>query len=276
MAVEVPRILDRFRQPEYIGPNRCMPCTIVNLGIAGMLAGLTVVVAGPLGVPGSIAVAGVVFVGCAAVIYLRGYLVPGTPELTQRYLPDRVLAWFEQHKGASLPPPDADPETLLKHAGVVEECADVDDLCLTTDFRDGWTAEIDRHRDADATRLDLAALLDVDPGAVSFTEHGDAVVATVDGRRVGQWESQAALIADTAAATELASHYPAWRALDVSEQGVILHSLRPFLVECPECGAPVEFDTEVTRSCCRKIDVYVAKCSGCDARLIEVEADQSS
>lgn len=31
--------------------------------------------------------------------YYRGYLIPGTPELTQRYLPDPVLAAFGRASG---------------------------------------------------------------------------------------------------------------------------------------------------------------------------------
>lgn len=33
-------------------------------------------------------------VAALGLVYLRGYLVPGTPTLTRRYLPDRVLAAF--------------------------------------------------------------------------------------------------------------------------------------------------------------------------------------
>lgn len=77
---------ERFREPEYTGENRCMPCTVLNAALA---LALTVAAAafGPV-------TALVVFVGSFASIYFRGYLVPGTPELTKRYLPARVLALF--------------------------------------------------------------------------------------------------------------------------------------------------------------------------------------
>lgn len=41
----------------------------------------------------------------AGLVYLRGYLVPGTPQLTKRYLPDGVLAQFDQAptKGTDVP-----------------------------------------------------------------------------------------------------------------------------------------------------------------------------
>ena len=33
-------VLDTFRQPEYTGDNRCIPCTVVNVAIAAVLAAL--------------------------------------------------------------------------------------------------------------------------------------------------------------------------------------------------------------------------------------------
>ncbi len=85
--------LDPLRQPEYIGENRCTPCTVVNVCIAALLA-VAVGVAFPL--------AGVVvFVLSLAAIYLRGYLVPGTPTLTKRYFPDRVLALFDKEPAST-------------------------------------------------------------------------------------------------------------------------------------------------------------------------------
>ena len=79
-------LLERFREPEYTGENRCVPCTVLNAALALALT----VAAGAFGPVIALAV----FVGSFASIYFRGYLVPGTPELTKRYLPDRVLAMF--------------------------------------------------------------------------------------------------------------------------------------------------------------------------------------
>ncbi|ARS91742.1 hypothetical protein [Natrarchaeobaculum aegyptiacum] len=78
--------LDDLKQPEYTGENRCLPCTVVNLTIAAALGWL---------VARKHRIAGVlVFVVSAAIISLRGYLVPGTPTLTRRYLPAGVLRLF--------------------------------------------------------------------------------------------------------------------------------------------------------------------------------------
>lgn len=79
-------LLDAFREPEYTGENRCVPCTAINVALAVALTAVSAAL-GPI-------VALAVFVGSMASIYFRGYLVPGTPELTKRYLPDQVLALF--------------------------------------------------------------------------------------------------------------------------------------------------------------------------------------
>ena len=76
-----------LRQPEYTGENRCLPCTVVNAMITAVGSVGVGVVASPIA--GTVALT----VGAAA-IWLRGYLVPYTPQLTERYLPERVLAWF--------------------------------------------------------------------------------------------------------------------------------------------------------------------------------------
>ncbi|MFD1565243.1 hypothetical protein ACFR99_17030 [Haloarchaeobius amylolyticus] len=79
-------VVDDLRQPEYTGENRCEPCTVLNLVIAAV-AGSLIARKSRLG--------GLLAVGISiSLIYLRGYLVPGTPTLTKRYLPPEVLRWF--------------------------------------------------------------------------------------------------------------------------------------------------------------------------------------
>jgi hypothetical protein len=87
-------LVDALRRPEYTGENRCLPCTVVNAVIAAVLGGTVAKKSKPAGL--------VVLVGSAALIYLRGYLIPGTPELTKRYLPPSVLRWFGKSPEADL------------------------------------------------------------------------------------------------------------------------------------------------------------------------------
>lgn len=77
---------DILRQPEYTGENRCEPCTALNLVIATLLGWLVSRRSKPMGI--------LTVVVSTALVYLRGYLVPGTPTLTKRYLPPTVLRWF--------------------------------------------------------------------------------------------------------------------------------------------------------------------------------------
>ena len=259
------RAVDRVRQPEYTGENRCTPCTLANLGIAAILtAGLA-----SLWLPGA-AVFAVLAVGS---IWLRGYLVPKTPELTKRYFPDPLLAKFDKR-----PMPDADPalpeefdpESVLLSAGVVEPCERADDLCLTDGFEAVWRDRMERLADDATLRTELAEQLDLENGDVSFESFGDAYIARQDDAQIGQWESRAALLADLAAAKELPERVDAWAALDPQRRSQLLGGLRVFVEVCPSCGGPVTADTEVVESCCRSTTVVGVACDDCGDRLLEV------
>ena len=270
--------LRRFRQPEYTGENRCIPCTVTNAAIAVVLAGTVGVVSPPLG-------AAVLLVSALA-IWLRGYLVPGTPELTKRYFPDWLLAHFdkgpERSSGFAAAESESredeefdlesfDAERVLLDGGVVEPCEDVDDLCLDGGFERAWYARMDAVRDDEAAaREELARQLDVGPESVEFEEYGSATVARIDGTRAGQWESHAALVADLAAAHELPTRIGGWASIPTEARSQLLGGLRIFLEECPECGGPVLADRETVTSCCRSHEVVAASCQSCDARLLEL------
>ncbi|TKX69802.1 hypothetical protein, partial [Halorubrum sp. GN11GM_10-3_MGM] len=151
----------RLRRPEYTGSNRCLPCTAVNVVIAAAGAGAAAAVGAPL-------LGAVGFGGALAVIWLRGYLVPGTPELTKRYLPERALALFGKAPGGveagASGDASIDPEAYLHDAGVLVETPASDDFAFAPDFAAAWRAAAEG--EAGATpgegardgRDDLAAL----------------------------------------------------------------------------------------------------------------------
>lgn len=268
-------VLGRLRQPEYTGENRCIPCTAANTALAVALAAAvgygwtTLVGAGWMG-----ATLTVLAVSLAS-IWLRGYLVPGTPELTKRYFPDWLLAYFDkapERYGAEAEPvsEDIDPERLLLDAGVVEPCAREDDLCLAADFREAWNDRIVELRESGAERDALADQLDIDREALRFQDHGDGFVAFLDGRRAGQWESRAALLADLAGAGVLSDWLNGWESMDIGARSQVLGGLRIFLEACPVCDGPVLAGTETVESCCRSHEVVAAACDDCGARLLEV------
>lgn len=258
----------RLRQPEYTGENRCTPCTIANLVIAVVVSGLVAAVFPPA--------AAAVFAVSVAAIYLRGYLVPGTPTLTKRYLPDSVLKLFDKYEPPEPPAldDDADIEAFLLDVAAVEECRDGTDLCLTDEFAEAWYGRIESLRDRDDERDSVALLfdgLDVDRDRVRIESYGDAYDAYIDDTRVGQWESRAAYLADIAAEAEFRDRHPAWERLGFDERTEVLGALRLWLERCPACGGPVTLGEDTVESCCRSIDVIAATCEDCGARVFEAQ-----
>lgn len=272
--------VSQFRQPEYTGENRCLPCTVVNVLIAVVLGGAVAGAGVATGNAGLGAAAGAVLVGLSLVaIYLRGYLVPGTPTLTKRYFPPWLLALFGKEPAEEFggmagtdseeTVPDAeslDPETVLVGVDALEECADGEDLCLTESFRGAWEEGIEQARDADRE-----ALLDVlgVPGDAETEEFGNAFRLVVDGREAGRWESRAAFLADLGAAHALEARYDGWSALPVRARGQLLNGLRLFIDTCPACAGTPEFGTETVESCCSTREVAAVACPDCGARLFE-------
>ncbi|WP_436907274.1 hypothetical protein [Halosimplex marinum] len=305
----------RLRRPEYTGENRCLPCTVLNVGIASVgatMLGAWLVAAGYRTAAGAVATA--VLAASLAAIWLRGYLVPGTPTLTKRYLPAPVLAAFGKapesspegvaagvgagagrdadadasgataateggegtgdRAAGSDPTPEAgdraDPEPLLERAGAIEPCRG-DDRCLTDDFERAWHAEIDAvGGDELGPWLDGLGLAD---GEVTTRELSDAFAVSVDGRRVGTWESRAAFRADLAGASLLADRLPEWESLSARDRGQVCNGLRIFLERCPGCGSPVSFGTETVESCCTSRTVAAVTCDDCGARVFESPVD---
>jgi hypothetical protein len=272
MPTSLSSTLDNLRQPQYTGENRCLPCTVVNAVLAVVLAtGLSVLLT-PL--VGLLALA----VSLAA-IYLRGYLVPGTPELTKRYLPDRLLAWFDkaperQPQSAvtpDSPDEDLDPEEILSTVDAVEACADEDDLCLTDSFADAWDVEMRRLRDADARRDALADLFETD--AVAVESDSQRVSVFDENRPLATWPSAGALVADLAADEVLVARAPEWAGLAPERRFGILAGLRSFLETCPLCDAPIEMGESTVESCCRSWEVLSVHCTSCDTGLLELDPE---
>jgi hypothetical protein len=197
-------------------------------------------------------------------IWLRGYLVPKTPQLTKRYVPEWLLAKF-------------DTEPALLEAGVVETCADVGDLCLTDGVDRAWRARIDAFdNDDESFRLELAAHLELDPETVNFESYGDAYVAgRKNDRPIGQWESRGAVAADLAGAEVLPEWVEGWGRLDSRQRSQLLGALRVFIEECPTCGGAVVPGSDTVESCCRETTVVDFTGQECGDRLLEVPQEEA-
>jgi hypothetical protein len=273
--MSVRTVIDGIRQPEYTGENRCVPCTVANLVITAVLAAGIGLISVPLAA---------VFVAAAlGSIWLRGYLVPKTPELTKRYFPDWLLAKFDKEpmpgdENAGMTAPETfDPEPALLDAGVVEPCAEVEDLCLTDRFDRVWRDRIDAFDDdEESLRLELADQLELDPETVNFESYGDAYVAgRKNDRPIGQWESRAALVADLAGAQVLPEWIDGWDRLGPRQRSQLLGGLRVFVEECPTCGGTVAPGTDTVESCCRETTVVDFTCEACGDRLLEVPHEEA-
>jgi len=262
--LDAPR-LQRLKNPEYTGENRCGACTIVNAIIVVALGAALALAVSP--VVGAVAVA-----AGAAAVYARGYVVPGTPTLTQ-HLPDRVLAWFDHHEVDTAVPDEAptagasDPERILREAGAVVDCPEADDLCLDDGFRSAWYEEMAAIR-AEESVTDL--IRDAVGADATVTERGDELYAQDGGRVVGQWVSRTAAVADFAADRALADRVPRWDDAPVARRSVVTRGLRPFLDRCPDCDDHVAAE-KVTSCCISGRAQTVVHCPNCDTVLFESE-----
>jgi hypothetical protein len=271
--------LGRLRQPEYTGENRCLPCTAVNVAIAAGGAGALAAVGRP-----GLAAGG--FTAGLAAIWLRGYLVPGTPELTKRYLPERVLRLFG--KGTEpAPPAEIDAESYLLSAGVLVETPDGSDFAFAPWFAAAWDDALDGMRlsavvddERSATEADdvgtsadvaaLSSLTGVDGASLSLSWAEGAAFAFADGHRIGHWESRAAFLADVAADRVLADGPDDWTDLPLAARSNVLGALRLFVERCPACEGPVALEERVVESCCSSYDAIAGRCTACDSRLFEM------
>lgn len=249
-------------QPAYTGENRCMPCTVVNVVIVLAVAGLLV--------PFSTALAIAAVVLGILAIYLRGYIVPGTPVLTRRFLPDRMLAWFDKREAVE--PLGMDGETVertLLDAGILVPCTDRSDVCLEPAFRDRWNETLRTLPPPPFVELE-PLVGDEDDDSARVETHDPDVTLRVDGRTIGWWPSAAAFQADAAAATLLGDRLPQWPILDFPDRASLLAGLRLWIDHCPDCWGSIELGADTVESCCSTTPVIAVSCVDCGTRLLEI------
>ena len=286
--------LDRLRQPEYTGENRCMACTYVNVLLTVCFTALLVAVAAQLLGPTPALGLGAGFAVLAAgSIWLRGYLVPKTPALTKQYLPKSVLERFGKEPDVGVAPTGAhegqaaesetdaneegaesfDHEQLLLDAGAVEPCEEIDDLCLTDAFDKAWSAnleEIPEDVEPEAAAEEIG--IDLDREQVHVQHYEKGTVVTEYDRPIVEWPSREAMRLDAAGARTLADHSDQWDAFDYRQRAALVAGLRVFVEECPD-GQPAELSEEQVESCCTSHTVVTLECADSGARLFEWQVD---
>lgn len=280
MTDQAVTFLDRVRKPEYTGENRCVPCTIVNVVIALVGSALVGLILPALGF--------VAFVGSVVLIYLRGYLVPGTPTFTKRYVPDRVLALFDTHPGTENHEDDGDdqqwetlerleeqrrnavdPEQFLLEEGIVEPCEG--DLCFTDEFASLLDSQLVSYRDGSVANETVADMFDIEPEEVSFEDRDYPAIKIA--RRIRKWPGDAALVADAATHEALRERTERWMDVPSEQRVEILESLRSFHVRCPLCSGDVYLGSDTVESCCRSYEVRALACADCEEPLLEFDPE---
>lgn len=263
--IDVPTIVARLEQPEYTGANRCLPCTVVNVAIAGLLAI-------GIGVATSALAGALALTCCLLLVYLRGYLIPGTPALTRRYLPERALEAFGKSPTTAPTVETVSPAELtdlLTAAGVAT--ARADEVRPTPSFRTRWDERLSRDGADDQVDAVRSAL-----GVDDVERVGDASFV-LDGRKRVAWESTAALHADVAAAAELRGRLDGWETLSIDERRDLLTGVRLLRERCPSCDGAVTATAERLEHCCRRPRVAVrAGCRECDRPLVDLVVPASN
>ncbi|MFO8114880.1 MAG: hypothetical protein R6U01_05880 [Halorubrum sp.] len=251
------RTADGLRRPEYTGENRCLPCTVLNAAIVGVAAFALSRRNRPLGF--------LALAAGAALISLRGYVVPGTPRFAPALVDPLPVAFGHESptgvESGSLAD-DRDPEammTALVEAGVVEP--DGDRLYLDDAFQTAFEDRMAELRDLPGEEL-AARTAAASHSSVEGEFHDERVLLAGDW---DAWLSPAVAIAETAAVETLAdqgiSH-------DLRVQAA--EPLRTFVSTCPVCGGDVT-DTTL-RNCCGgpggvsgNPERPVRACADCDA-----------
>ncbi|MFW5956702.1 MAG: hypothetical protein ACOCQY_04795 [Halorhabdus sp.] len=262
--------LEQYRRPEYTGSNRCLPCTVVNGLIAVVIANTTGVTLLALEYdPTTATLLAVGVLGVAGVqIWIRGYLIPGTPRLTSRYFPPWLLRSFGKEPFVVDGLRTGTGRTVTRHhqeTDTVSYSTGETPLALDQEFRAEWRAAIDDLADVKSTFETVFAV----EGRVELTETDRAVIVSLDGRPYGRWVSRAALRADLGAGTVLAGQYDAWPELSAAERGRLLGVVRRHIDVCPACGGVPASGTAMATSCCRELRVETVSCQTCGVRLFE-------
>jgi len=276
--------IDAASRPEYIGEHRCFPCTAVNVVGVALVALLLGRRRRGFGVLAA-------FVGTVT-IWLRGYVVPGTPQFAPRLVSPLPVDFSAKHNngvdsgslaGDGIDPEDSvvnpndpdgigdsperdgdspDPQAVMSallDAGILVEGGET--LRLADSFQSALDERIGALRASDHRELAERAAAVAGEGVTGEVHDGRILLA---GRR-DAWVSRPVALAETALGELL-------RDRDVPDAVAreAVRPLRTFLETCPACGGPVR-DTTL-RKCCGgpggvsgDPERSVRACADCDA-----------
>lgn len=261
------------RRPEHTGENRCWPCTVVNVALVAVAAAAVSIASVPAAA--AVAVAGL------ALVWLRGYVVPGTPRFAPRLaasIPGGDALFHgtggdrtPDAESGSLDPADVDGERLLDRLlaeGVLE--IDGDTVAPTAEFHERWRAEMNRLRTRETESLAETAR-DVSPATASraIRNDGDEWIALSSGEANTVDETW---LRRPVAIAEIAGYRAAEPFLsDDSIRLAAARTNRMFLDACPDCGGDLKRGTDMP--CCGgyagpgEEPAETLVCPACEVRL---------
>ncbi|NHN62023.1 hypothetical protein G9463_01675 [Haloarcula sp. JP-Z28] len=277
-------VLETLSDESYTGANRCWPCTVLNLGLVGLLALFLRARKRSL-LSLLVAVVGV------AVVYLRGYLVPYTPEFAPRLVaispvPDEWFHGESAHDAATqeamaheerdslAEDVELDGETILRElsaAGVIELKGER--LFPEASVDTAWH---DRMDELAAESLDsLSTTLQASLGQVG---HAEPYVDDAEWVVLGSEHKQ--LLPRPVVVAELAAYEVLGERLDDERLRIAgAKAFRMFLDSCPVCGSELVESSSV--SCCgghlgpRQDPDETLVCPTCEQRLYTFELDDN-
>ncbi|WP_331233511.1 hypothetical protein [Natronorarus salvus] len=257
------------KTPGYVGENRCLPCTAVNLALVAVaalaLARRSRVGALSVGLLGT------------ALVWTRGYIVPYTPRFAPWLVSFLPVDPFHRESGPGSigALDDADGEAVLAalaEAGVVR--LGEDRVTLDPAFEEHWVAEMGALRSLSDRALadELAGDLDGVDGVEVLSVAGDVRFALGERGLPGTFVSRPVAIAELAAIRTLGRVAPT---IEESTRAAATRPLRGFLERCPACECSLS-ERPVT-GCCggrdpRSLPEAEVVCPACDRRLFVVDA----
>lgn len=200
-------------------------------------------------------------------IWLRGYLVPGTPELTKNYMPEWMLSIFgksdDEFVVDGVQHSSIDLESVLIENGILTDCESRDDLCLADSFED------ELHDILMSIDQPEMSTIDVNDAELNLHRRGDGYVLTRGNRPIAMWPSQTELKVDIGGGDLLKRSISDWDSYSLIDKLTLICGLRVFLPTCPDDGGPVSMETKTVESCCSNNEVVAFICEDSGVRLLE-------
>ena len=273
--VDPMELFESLSDESYTGENRCWPCTVLNLGLLGLFTFL-------LRARGRSLASLLVAVVGVAVVSLRGYLVPYTPEFAPRLvaaapIPDKWFHRDSSHDDVTYGESEslADDveiggETVLRElsaVGVIE--AEGEQLFIAPTVDTAWHERMDELADRSLDSLSTAL-----QASLPRVDHAEPYADDAEWVALGSDHKQ--LLPRPVVVAELAAYELLGERLDDERLRVAgAEACRMFLDSCPVCDSELVESSSV--SCCgghlgpRQDPDETLVCPTCEQRLYTFE-----